>query len=104
MLLFELLLIRANIRKIDSVSATSIVESNLLLCSMQQQGKKYLQLIGNNIRKKRNQLGISQQELADNADIAKSTLQRIEKGDMNPSILTLKSISIALDIDLSELI
>jgi transcriptional regulator with XRE-family HTH domain len=71
---------------------------------MQQQSKKYLQLIGNNIRKKRNELGISQQELADNADVAKSTIQRIEKGDMNPSILTLKNISVALEIDLSELI
>ncbi|OFY84539.1 MAG: hypothetical protein A3F72_14130 [Bacteroidetes bacterium RIFCSPLOWO2_12_FULL_35_15] len=71
---------------------------------MQQQSKKYLQLIGNNIRKKRNELGISQQELADNADVAKSTIQRIEKGDMNPSILTLKNISNALEIELPELI
>lgn len=70
---------------------------------MQQQSKKYLQLIGNNIRKKRNAKGISQQELADHSDIAKSTIQRIEKGEMNPSILTLKSISVALEIELSEL-
>ena len=71
---------------------------------MQQQGKKYLQFIGNNIRKKRNELAISQQELADNADVAKSTIQRIEKGEMNPSILTLINISLALEIDLSKLI
>ena len=71
---------------------------------MQQQGKEYLQLIGNNIRKRRNDKGISQQELADHANIAKSSVQRIEKGTMNPSILTLKNISVALDLDLSELI
>lgn len=71
---------------------------------MQQQGKKHLQLIGNNIRKKRNELCMSQQELADNADVAKSTIQRIEKGEMNPSILTLINISLALEIDLSKLI
>jgi len=71
---------------------------------MQQQGKRYLQLIGNNIRKKRNASGISQQELADNSDVAKSTIQRIEKGEMNPSILTLKNISVALEIELSEII
>lgn len=71
---------------------------------MQQQGKKYLHLIGNNIRKKRDELGISQQILADNADVAKSTIQRIEKGEMNPSILTLINISLALEIDLSKLI
>ncbi|MGP8216227.1 MAG: helix-turn-helix domain-containing protein [Bacteroidia bacterium] len=71
---------------------------------MQQQGKKYLQLIGNNIRKRRDEKGISQQELADYSDVAKSTIQRIELGAMNPSILVLKSISIALEVELSELI
>ena len=71
---------------------------------MQQQGEKYLQIIGNNIRKKRNDLCLSQQVLADNANIAKSTIQRIEKGEMNPSVLTLKNISIALGVDLAELI
>lgn len=71
---------------------------------MQQQSKKYLQLIGNNIRKKRDELGISQQELADNADVAKSTIQRIEKGVMNPSILTLINICLALEIDLTNLV
>lgn len=71
---------------------------------MHQQSKKYLQLIGNNIRKKRNELGISQQELADEADVAKSTIQRIEKGEMNPSILALKSISTALKTQICDLI
>lgn len=70
---------------------------------MQRHDKKYLQLIGNNLRKKRSTKGISQQELADNSDVAKSTIQRIEKGEMNPSILTLIKISLALKIDLAEL-
>jgi len=92
------------IYKIGSIYAAMNVVLNLLLCIMQQQGKRYLQLIGNNIRKRRNTKGISQQELADYSDVAKSTIQRIEKGDMNPSILTLKCISVALEINLSELI
>jgi transcriptional regulator with XRE-family HTH domain len=71
---------------------------------MQQQGKKYLQLVGNNIRKMRDKKGISQQELADSSDVAKSTIQRIEKGDMNPSLLTIRSISVALEVELSELV
>ncbi|HKC69086.1 MAG TPA: helix-turn-helix transcriptional regulator [Bacteroidia bacterium] len=71
---------------------------------MQQQEKKHLQRIGNNIRKKRNVNGISQQELADNSDVAKSTIQRIEKGEMNPSVLTLIKISIALNTEVSELL
>ncbi|MEO6303780.1 MAG: helix-turn-helix transcriptional regulator [Bacteroidia bacterium] len=71
---------------------------------MQQQAKKYLQGIGSKIRKARDNKGISQQELADNADIAKSTIQRIEKGTLNPSILTLNSLSVALKIDLKDLL
>ena len=63
-----------------------------------------MQLIGNNIRKKRDEFGISQQALADNADVAKSTVQRIEKGEMNPSILTLKNISLALEINVEDLL
>ncbi len=71
---------------------------------MQRQDKKYLQLIGNNIRKRRSVKGVSQQELADNSDVAKSTIQRIENGEMNPSVLTLLKICIALEIELPELI
>ncbi len=70
---------------------------------MQKQFEVYLQNIGNNVRKARDIRGVSQQELADNCDIAKSTVQRIEKGEMNPSILTLIKISISLAVDLIEL-
>lgn len=66
--------------------------------------KKYLQQVGMNLRKKRDQIGISQQELADNSNVAKSTIQRIEKGILNPSITTLKNISLAMGISISELI
>ncbi|HLZ16685.1 MAG TPA: helix-turn-helix transcriptional regulator [Cyclobacteriaceae bacterium] len=71
---------------------------------MHRQGKKYLQLLGKNILEKRREKGISQQELADNADIAKSTVQRIESGEMNPTILMLWNISLGLETDLAELI
>jgi transcriptional regulator with XRE-family HTH domain len=66
--------------------------------------KEYLQQIGNNLRKIRNNAGFSQQELADNSNVAKSTIQRIEKGELNPSILLLKNISEAMGVDLSSLI
>ncbi len=66
--------------------------------------KEYLQQIGNNLRKIRNKVGFSQQELADNSNVAKSTIQRIEKGELNPSIILLKNISEAMNVDLSNLI
>ncbi|MGV3630258.1 MAG: helix-turn-helix domain-containing protein [Bacteroidota bacterium] len=66
--------------------------------------KQYLQHIGNNLRKIRTKAGFSQQELADNSNVAKSTIQRIEKGDLNPSVTLMKNISDALNIDLSSMI
>jgi transcriptional regulator with XRE-family HTH domain len=63
-----------------------------------------LKTIGNNIRKLRNERKISQQELADITNIAKSTVQRIESGKLNPTIVMLNNISIAMDIKLNDLI
>ena len=66
--------------------------------------KEYIAFIGLNLRKKRDEFGISQQELADNSNIAKSNVQRIEKGTLNPSVTILKNISIAMNIDICELL
>ena len=66
--------------------------------------EELLTAIGNNIRKFRNERKISQQELADVTNIAKSTVQRIESGKLNPTIVMLNNISISLDIKLEELI
>lgn len=69
-----------------------------------QRGKEYLQRIGGNIRKRRDEKGMSQQELADNSNIAKSTVQRIEKGELNPTILILQMICDSLEIEISDLL
>lgn len=66
--------------------------------------KDYLKLIGNNVRKLRNERAMSQQDLADYCNIAKSTIQRIENGTMNPTILMLRSISKVLGVDVENLI
>ncbi len=71
---------------------------------MKKQDKDYLQLVGKNIRKKREKKEISQQELADLANIAKTTLQKIELARMNPSVLILRNICAALEMDLSDLV
>lgn len=70
---------------------------------MTKADQKYLQLIGNNIKKQREKLGMSQQALADYADLSKTTIQRIELARMNPSILTLKSVSKALGLDIGDI-
>lgn len=70
---------------------------------MDKQDKEYLQLIGRNIRKLREEKGMSQQALADYSDLAKTTIQRIELARMNPSILLLKKITTALETDIATL-
>ena len=47
--------------------------------------------------------GLSQQQLADNADIDKKTLQRIETCKMNPSFDVLVSISKGLGMELKDM-
>lgn len=66
--------------------------------------KEFLKVIGNNVRKLRNDRGMSQQDLADYCNIAKSTIQRIENGTMNPTILMLQSISKVLGVEVESLI
>jgi len=68
-----------------------------------ERNAKLLLKIGNNIRKFRNKKGISQQVLADYSEIAKSTLQRIEKGELNPSILIIIKISQILEINITDI-
>jgi len=69
-----------------------------------QEADKYLLKIGENIRLKRKEKGYSQQELADNMNVAASTVHRIEKGMFNTTILTLKAIAENLEVDIAELL
>lgn len=54
-------------------------------------------LIGGDIKKERQRLGVSRDVVADRAKIARSTLQRIEEGS-NVSIDTLKKVNDALSV------
>jgi transcriptional regulator with XRE-family HTH domain len=56
------------------------------------------------LKKLRKQKGFSQQELADTANVAKKTVQRIERGKLNPTLDTLISLSEALEIPLKSLV
>jgi transcriptional regulator with XRE-family HTH domain len=57
----------------------------------------------NVIRARRDQLGISQAELARQADVPKGTFQRYETGDREPPLSVARSIAEALDVSLAEL-
>ncbi len=64
----------------------------------------FLVLLGDNIRKYRTLKSFSQQHLADELNIAKSTIQRIENGKLNPTIWALKNIAYVLEVDIDDLI
>lgn len=60
--------------------------------------------IGERIRELRLKQGISQEDLANEADIPLSQIGRIERGETNPTISTLYVIAIALNVSLTELV
>lgn len=66
--------------------------------------KKLVKAIGERIRSFRLELQISQEELANEADIPLSQIGRIERGETNPTISTLFVIAEALKTDLSALL
>ena len=61
-------------------------------------------ILGNRIRKLREERIISQQNLAEMCNIEKSNMARIEAGRTNPTLLTIYKISQALKASLSELL
>ena len=61
-------------------------------------------ILGNNIKAYRNAKGWSQEELAHLSGITPAHLGHIERGEGTPTLLTLLSVSNALQVDLSELV
>lgn len=59
--------------------------------------------VGLNIRVQRVKRGISQEELADMAGIARSTMGIVERGEQSPSLQTIAKIATALKIDIYKL-
>lgn len=60
--------------------------------------------IGNNVRKYRKKLGISQDVLSKRANLAFHTVAKIEAGSTpNPTIETVKKLADALDVSIDDL-
>nr|WP_319571653.1 helix-turn-helix domain-containing protein [uncultured Draconibacterium sp.] len=60
--------------------------------------------IGEFIKEQRVRKGYTQEELASRIDISVRTIQRIEKGEVDPRSYTLQAISDVLDIEFEKLI
>ena len=62
----------------------------------------YKKDIGNLLRSKREQLGLSQHELASQAGVSQSSISKWERGQFNMSLYTLVHISTVLDLQLQN--
>ncbi|MBI4946481.1 MAG: helix-turn-helix transcriptional regulator [Bacteroidetes bacterium] len=65
--------------------------------------KDFLIQLGKQIAKLRKKRGISQIELGYRCDFEKSNMRRIEAGRTNPTALTIRKISKALDVPLKKI-
>ena len=60
-------------------------------------------IIGDRIKQRRIRLGITQEQLALQADVTPAYLGQVERGERNPTVGFLEKISEALDIDINYL-
>lgn len=56
------------------------------------------EIFGENVRRERNAAGISQEELAFRAGLARSYMSDVERGERNPTVKIIARISAALKI------
>ena len=64
----------------------------------------FLKNVGKNIVRIRKERNITQEKLANLLETHGYALRRIEKGEVNTTIWTLKKIAKALDVDIKELL
>lgn len=64
----------------------------------------YLKQIGLNIRSYREALRLTQEQLAEKADLHDRTIGKIERGEMNFSVLILFRLCIALKISFDKIL
>jgi DNA-binding XRE family transcriptional regulator len=57
--------------------------------------------IGNKVKKRRNELGLTQPALARMADVSLNTLYLLESGRLNASLKTLEKISDVLGLEIN---
>jgi transcriptional regulator with XRE-family HTH domain len=60
--------------------------------------------VGLNLQRLRREKGLSQEELADRAQIHQTYLSGVERGRRNPTITVLQRIAEALEADITDLV
>lgn len=65
---------------------------------------KWLRTVGENLRKERRRAGLTQEKLAERAELAPRVVQKIEAGDITILISTLRRLKKALGCDYRDLL
>ena len=66
--------------------------------------KKVLKAFGKHLFALRKKIELSQEELTFRADLSKNMVGNIERGEVNPTLTTLRALSKGLGIDWAELL
>ena len=75
-----------------------------ILNVVKSEDKIFLQVLGKRITELRTNQGLSKVQLAFEINTSESNIRRIEKGQINVGILTLKKLAASLNVTLVELI
>ncbi|WP_445749565.1 helix-turn-helix domain-containing protein [Polaribacter sp.] len=67
-----------------------------------EQEKKFLIIVGNVLKEIRTKKNLSQENLANDANIPINQIGRIERAEINTSLITIHKILIALEISASD--
>ena len=102
--LLENSVVEADFSSTNAVEAVEWVQTRFNLNASSQNVEVMLAELGNRIKELRKDKGLSQQQLATEADLDRSYISAVENGKQNVSFATIKGISDALGIGLSYLI
>jgi len=61
-------------------------------------------LVGDNAARIRKQRGLTQEEVAERSQLSQQYLSGIERGQRNPSLLSMERLAAALEVDLTNLV
>ncbi|MCB0476446.1 MAG: helix-turn-helix transcriptional regulator [Flavobacteriaceae bacterium] len=70
---------------------------------MNVKDKKFIKSFGINLKRLRKEANLSQENLANDADVPLSQIGRIERGEINTTISTVNALAKALKVEPSEL-
>nr|WP_242042333.1 helix-turn-helix transcriptional regulator [Leptolyngbya sp. FACHB-541] len=73
-------------------------------CAVTESSKQPIrQRFGKAIRRRRRELDISQEELAELAELHRTYISDVERGEVNPSLDNIEKLAAALNITISDL-